>query len=73
MPQPEPFGYVACQAAYDPGGPLKALLAIGRNRRFVQVEFIVRELPQLHAVALEGTAVGGLPGAGIGAGCFGGA
>ncbi len=46
----------ACQAAYDRAEPwLKALLAyLDGNRRFVQ-EFIVRELPQLHAVALEGT------------------
>ena len=55
-PSLNPFGYVACQAAYDRAEPwLKALLAyLDGNRRFVQ-EFIVRELPQLHAVALEGT------------------
>ena len=55
-PSLNPFGYVACQAAYDRAEPwLKALLAyLDGNRRFVQ-EFIVRELPQLRAVALEGT------------------
>ena len=55
-PSLNPFGYVACQAAYDQAEPwLEALLDyLDGNRRFVQ-EFIARELPQLYAAALEGT------------------
>ena len=51
-----PFGYVACQAAYDKGEPwLEALLAyLDGNRRFVE-EYIHAEIPQLRAVPLEGT------------------
>lgn len=55
-PMQNPFGYVACQAAYDQGEAwLEELLAyLDGNRKFT-ADFIAREIPQLHAVPLEGT------------------
>ena len=55
-PMQTPFGYVACQAAYDHGEAwLEELLAyLDENRRFVAAYF-AKELPQLRAVPLEGT------------------
>lgn len=55
-PMQSPFGFVACQAAYEEGEPwLEALLAyLDGNRQFVQ-SYIGREIPELYAVPLEGT------------------
>ena len=56
IPGRTPFGYVACQAAYDEGEAwLEALLAyLDGNRKFVQ-KYVETHLPQLHVVPLEGT------------------
>lgn len=55
-PMQSPFGYVACQAAYEAGEPwLEALLQyLDGNRKFVQ-SYIADEIPALYAVPLEGT------------------
>lgn len=55
-PTLDPFGYVACKAAYDDSeGWLDALLAyLDGNRRYV-ADYIAAQIPQLHAVPLEGT------------------
>lgn len=55
-PSQSPFGFVACQAAYEQGEAwLEALLAyLDGNRRFVE-EYIRDNIPRLHAVPLEGT------------------
>ena len=55
-PMQTPFGYVACQAAYDHGEAwLEELLAyLDGNRKYVAAYF-AKELPQLRAVPLEGT------------------
>ena len=56
MPSQNPFGYAACQAAYEEAeGWLEALLSyLDGNRRFVK-EYIEANIPQLYAVPLEGT------------------
>ncbi len=55
-PMQNPFGYVACQAAYDRAeGWLDALLAyLDENRRYV-CGYLAAHIPQLYAVPLEGT------------------
>lgn len=56
MPMQTPFGFVACRAAYDEGEAwLAALLEyLDGNRKFVR-DYIRENIPQLHAVELEGT------------------
>lgn len=56
MPSQNPFGFIACQAAYDKGEAwLEALLTyLNGNRSFVQ-EYITANIPKLYAVPLEGT------------------
>ena len=56
IPGLNPFGYVACRAAYDEGeGWLDALISyLDGNRRYVS-SFIEENLPQIRVVPLEGT------------------